>query len=495
MNKLSIKHVRWYAPEWVAAALFLLALGIAAAIFVSQSGPRVYRLSISGGNEEGLRHQIAERLAAESVIHGVTFRLVATSGSREALDLVESRKLDAAFVQGGFDPSLHPHVRQLTALHVEPLHLLVKPAIQRLVADNLTALKGKTVNLGPTGSGTHELGRDVLKFAGLESVRDDGEADYFVSTLSYGELLRETDATKLPDAIFTVSALPSPVVRALVVRKRYQLVPLPFGEALALDALNRGTSKTRPGTSIRLSDVSRIGIYPAQIPPFTYGIEPPMPTREIVTFGPRMLLVANEITPTRAVLQVLEAVFSSPFAQISKPPLDASLLDTSPEYALHPGALRFRELNKPVVAGDVIDLLEKGTSLSGAVLGALFFLWQWVRQHFRRKRAMGFESYMLRVAAIEEKALELEMEARLEIRELLNLQRELNLLKKEALGRFAEGKLEGGQLISGFISHVNDARNYLNRLIVHERDNLEDQAIKQSRSAESVWDEALRSPG
>ncbi len=104
MSKLSTKHVRWYAPEWLAAALFLFTLGVAAAILVSQSGPRVYRLSISGGNEEGLRHQIAERLAAESATHGVNFRLVATSGSREALDLVESRKLDAAFVQGGFDP-------------------------------------------------------------------------------------------------------------------------------------------------------------------------------------------------------------------------------------------------------------------------------------------------------------------------------------------------------------------------------------------------------
>ncbi len=391
--------------------------------------------------------------------------------------------------------ALHPHVRQLTALHVEPLHLLVKPAIKGLVADNLAALKGKTINLGPTASGTHELGRDVLKFAGLESTRDDGQADYVVSTLSYGELLRETDASQLPDAIFTVSALPSPVVRALVVRKRYQLVPLPFGEAFALDALNRGTSTPSHGTGVRLSDVSKIGIYPAQIPPFTYGIEPPMPNREILTFGPRMLLVASEKIPARAVLQILEAVFASPFAQISNPPLEASLLETSPEYPLHPGAMRFRELNKPVVAGDVIDLLEKGTSLTGAILGAVFFLWQWARQHFRRKRELGFESYMLRVAAIEEKALALEMEARLEIRELLNLQRELNLLKNEALGRFAEGKLEGGQLISGFIAHVNDARNYLNRLIMHERNNLEDQAIKESRTAESVWDEALRSPG
>ena len=240
-----------------------------------------------------------------------------------------------------------------------------------------------------------------------------------------------------------------------------------------------------------MSDVSKIRIYRVQIPPYTYGIDPPVPPREISTFGPRLLLVANENVPTRAVERVLETVFSSPFAQISEPPLGATLLDTAPEYPLHAGTEEYRELNKPVLAGDVIDLLEKGASLAGAVLGGLFFLWQWIRQRLRRKRELGFESYMLKVAAIDEQALALEMEARLEIKELLQLQRELCRLKNEALARFAEGKLEGGELMSGFVSHVNDARNYLNLLILHERDNLEDQAVKERRTPESIWSEAL----
>jgi hypothetical protein len=162
-----------------------------------------------------------------------------------------------------------------------------------------------------------------------------------------------------------------------------------------------------------------------------------------------------------------------------------------PEYPLNAGTEQYRELNKPVLAGDVIDLLEKGTSLAGAILGALFFLWQWLRQRLRRKRELGFESYMLKVAAIDEQALALEMDARLEIKELLKLQAELCRIKNEALARFAEGKLEGGELLSGFVSHVNDARNYLNRLILHERDNLEDQAVKERRTPESVWTEAI----
>ena len=150
-------HVRWYTREFIAAALCLAALGVAIAILFSQSRPRRFHLSISGGSAEGLRHQIAERLAADGVSHALSFRLVATSGSREALDLIKARKLDVAFVQGGLDPSFHPHVRQIAALHIEPLHLLVKSAEFKLVSESLAALKAKNVNLGPEGSGTHDL--------------------------------------------------------------------------------------------------------------------------------------------------------------------------------------------------------------------------------------------------------------------------------------------------------------------------------------------------
>ena len=253
---------------------------MAIAIYFSQSRARHYRLSMSAGSAEGLRHQIAERLSIEAVGHGLTLNLVSTTGSREVLDRLEAHQLDVAFVQGGLDPAFHPHVRQVAALYVEPLHLLVKPAPAAPVAASLASLRRKTVNLGPTGSGTHDLARDVLKFAGLSAAYDGGSGDYTLTTKSYGELLEESDAGKLPDAVFSVSALPSPVVRALVSRHRYQLVALPFGEAFALDALNRESPYPSPTRTERPSDVSKIRIYKAIVPPFTYGVDPPVPARD-----------------------------------------------------------------------------------------------------------------------------------------------------------------------------------------------------------------------
>lgn len=64
-------------------------------------------------------------------------------------------------------------------------------------------------------------------------------------------------------------------------------------------------------------------------------------------------------------------------------------------------------------------------------------------------------------------------------------------MKGEALERFAEGELEGEELMSGFLVHASDTRDFLIRLILHERENLEDRALVQARPAETLWNEAV----
>lgn len=45
--------------------------------------------------------------------------------------------------------------------------------------------------------------------------------------------------------------------------------------------------------------------------------------------------------------------------------------------------------------------------------------------------------------------------------------------------------------MSGFIAHVSDARDFLARLILHQRDNPEDQARSQHRRPGASWVEAV----
>jgi hypothetical protein len=94
---------------------------------------------------------------------------------------------------------------------------------------------------------------------------------------------------------------------------------------------------------------------------------------------------------------------------------------------------------------------------------------------------------MERVIQIENESMQNELAAQLDLATLIRLQRELAVLKSEAVSRFAAGKLEGEGLIHGFLALVNDARNQLTRLILHQRENIEEIAASQNHSVGEVW--------
>ena len=226
------------------AFLGVTAIGVALFFAWRESRDRPVRLRMTAGQQEGTRHRLARELRREALRRGLFIDLRATAGSREALRALESGEADAALVQGGLEMGDSPTLRQVATLHVEPLHLLVKEEIHRDVARNLAGLRGKVVNLGDPGSGSRVVSAEILEFSGLNP----GD-DYVASALSYADLERQGDRARLPDAVFTVSTLPSPVARRLVTRHAYRLVPLPFLEAFTLGALDR--EETSPGAPVR----------------------------------------------------------------------------------------------------------------------------------------------------------------------------------------------------------------------------------------------------
>lgn len=475
--------------DWVVAILSLGAFAVAAFFLVEQRSRRTYRLTMTAGSTVELRHQLALLLATEARRRGILISVQGTAGSEESFDLVNAGRLDLALAQGGLGHAQHGNVRQVAALHIEPLHLLVKEELHADVVQSLSALRGRRVNLNKAGSGTHWLALDALRFAGLTPRDASGQGDYFAESYSQQELEAMTDRERLPDAVFLLTTMPSRVARYLVTRHRFRLVPLRFGEAFSLDALS---GDVHPGQRTRgSSDIEKMHIYDTVIPAFTYEVEPGVPPEPIHTLGTRLLLVANKNVDPAVTERLLEIIFSSQIAQTAKPHLDDTLLQLPPELPLHRGTQLYLQRNKPLITGDVLDFLEKTITIAGPVLGGLFFLWQWFRQRYRRLRDAGFEHYIFKVTEIERRALQLEMTVAPDLRKLLQLQQELGRLKTEALAKFVGGELEGQELMSGFLAHVNDARNYLARLILHERDNLEEEARTQRRSLKSLWSEAL----
>lgn len=453
----------------------LAALAAATVLWLRRDrAERSYALTLAVGDPNGIRPRLAEILRDEARPRHLDLRLLSTPGSITAIERLEAGACQAALVQGGLVLPDHELIREVAPLHVEPLHLLVKGEKAEEAAANLQALIGASVNLGDGGSGTARLAREVLRFAGLA---DDA---YRATDHPYADLMAATDAASLPDAVFTVSTLPSPVARRLVSAHGYRIVPLPFGEAFALGALDG------PG-----DEIDRSHVFDATIPAYLYGIDPDVPEQEVHTLGARLLLVARADAPAEAVRRLLESLSSAEFARIEPQPLDARLQTLAPELPRHAGTELFLRRNLPLVGAELKEDLEKAVTIGGAALTALLVLGQWLYRRYARTRDDTFENYILHVAAIERRGQELELAPVPDLSALLRLQRDLGGLKARALDKFMANELNGAELLSSFLTHTSDARDYLTRLILQRREAIEKQARRDKRAPEDAWREAL----
>lgn len=413
----------------------------------SERRSQVIELRAAAGDVLGRRYQIAKHLADELQPLGVALTLVPTAGSEEALAKLQAGELDIALVQGG--EKVGSNVRLVGALYPEPLHLLVRPGLE---VGGFGTLRGKKLNLSRVGSGTRVLAEKVLAFAGLQKGRDFTE-----DSLSYADILKLPE-TQLPDAIFMVSSLPSDVAQQLIQSRGYVLKSVPFGEALFF------------------RDFS---IQPTTIPPRLYRADPDVPAEKIETLGNMLLVVANEKVPQRAITKVLRGVFEGSLARTAEIPyLNPETLDLPPEIEPHEGMVAYRDRNNPVVTSEAIDNIESLRSFVVSSLVALFFFWRW----WERRKCIGFEKYLDEVTRTERAALELEMKPTLDLDQLLRLRHSLSELKSDALEKYIAGTIKGEELLAGFLTHVTDVRNYLNALILHERQRMEKAAAKSNAS-------------
>lgn len=479
----------------------LLAGAIACLLFLAWSfvptSSAPHNITISAGSRGGLRHAFAELLMQRARAMGLSIDMIETRGSGDALAAIATGKVDVALVQGGLAMGAPTTLRQIAALQVEPLHLVAKAEFADAIAADLEALRGHTVNISDPGSGTHRLALEVLWFTGVLPLGETRDERIRFTTLGPDALDQITTRADAPDAVFLVSAMPSPTIRRLVREFDYRLVSLPFSEAFSLDALREMAQPAvmpiaaSGPTTREMVSVERANVYETEIPPFAYSVDPDVPAVPTRTLGTRLLLVGSARVSDEAVLRLLTVLFSTDMVRIARPPLDAALLALPPEYPLHSGTQLYLQRNKPIIAGDLLDYWEKSVSIGAAVAGGLFFIWQWLNRRYQRERDLSFAAYVRKVNELEREARKLERTSHIPLRELMLIQRQIAQLKREAVDKFADGKLAGEELFSSFLAVVNDARDYVTRLIIHERDNLEREARRREKPFAELWTEAV----
>lgn len=488
---MNANSLRRYAPRimpklvwrrrrgWVALALAIVGLGTAA-ILATTSDHRPTHVTITAGVNGTTRAVVGAALVAELVARGIDASLVETRATEEQVAEVEAGRIDFALVSGTYRLDLHPRIREATPLHVEAFHLLVKESLADAATHGLDALKGRTVDLGPRGSGTAALARAVLAFAGVDVSAID--ARY----LDLGELqaLAAGPSEALPDAVAVVATTPSKIALKLIRAGGYRPVPVPFAEAFRLAALLG--DQAQPAV-----EIDRRSVTETVVPAFTYGADPPIPAEPMRTLGVSLLLITTDRVPAATVATVVDAVFGSQFARLTSPVLDPGILAAPPRVPFHPGTLAYLERDKPYFRREMLADLGKLQGLVGSLVGGMLFLWQWRRRRDAASHDEAFGAYLLRVVDVESRIAGLELADTLDLEALAAVQREVLELKQEALERFAAGDLGNQAALSDLLTPLNAARDHVAELILHVRGTLESRAKTEGRSAGALWAEAI----
>jgi TRAP-type uncharacterized transport system substrate-binding protein len=410
------------------------------------------------------RALVAERLAREARRHGLAIELSSRPyGALDAIELVdEPNPIDLALVSGGVARRDYANVRQVAALSLEPLQLLARPG---LPAEGVGFLKGRRICVGPQTTATHYIALDLLAFAGLHPGTADRSGDFTVESDSPQDLHkqlerlqglkgaeREQALRQLPDAVFVLSPLPSLLARELVQIAGYHLVEVPFADAYCLDRIR--TSETND------VQVNRATFSTAEIPAFTYSVEPPVPARPCHTIATRLLLIAYAPTDAEAVARLTETVFDGSVAGLVEP---VPLKGNAPQFPLHAGTERYLHRSEPLLSPELVGGLGKAAAGLGALISAFIAVYSFMRLRQLRR----FEAYYQEIRHLEliARGQEADPAAPTDpIGRRAYLEDRLLDLKARAVADFANGGLRGEGLMSGIISLVNDTRASLARL-------------------------------
>lgn len=479
------------ASTWPAAAFLLLAALGAALLVTRANRPIPSRTTLTAGSSLTSRALIARSLTHELQRNGVETQLIETPSTYDELDAVRDRKIDFAIVSSVMDlRSTYPDLREVMPLFDEALHLLVRREHLDAFADGtLRGLRGLRVDLGPPGSATALLSEDVLRFAEIPCAPEPSPDSCTPERIGYAELLAslaEGDRADRPDAVFDLGSVPSRIGLRLIQDHDFGLVPLPFADSFRLGAL----LSDEDGDPIS-SAIQRRATFEFAMPPYLYDASPPIPATPIPTIGAHLVLVAHRDLPSALVERVVETALETRFARVPDPPLERKLLERPPGLPRHAGTRTYLARERPIVVASDIDRLANGLSVLGALLGAAIFGWRIWTQRAQTTRAALFTRFQLELADLERRIAEIELSSELDLEALAELHRNLLQLKSDALARFSAGELGDRTQVSDLLAPLNAARDHVSSLLLYVRQDLEKQALRQGRTAESVWDEAI----
>jgi TRAP-type uncharacterized transport system substrate-binding protein len=145
--------------------IIVAAIAIGSVVFFQSAAPTT--LTITAGPEDSTFSKNAEKYKAILAKQGVTLKILPSAGADENLKrLADTKvKVDVGFVLGGEHTGVNTDkLMSLGSISYQPLMIFYRGAPKKLLSD----FKGKRLDIGPEGSGSHTLELALLKMNGIE---------------------------------------------------------------------------------------------------------------------------------------------------------------------------------------------------------------------------------------------------------------------------------------------------------------------------------------
>ena len=262
--------VREMVKVWAPLALIAAAGFLVAYSYIGTPPPREIR--IATGAEDGAYYAFAQQYARLLAADGITLEVIPTAGTVENLDLLRRGTVSLALVQAGSATEAdHAALQSLGSLFLEAVWVFTPRGSP---VERLNELAGKRVAVGPAGSGTQLLAKQLLEANG---VVESGAKLVNAGTSDAGPQLLRGEV----DAAIVVASAEAPIVRQLAEEPQLELLDLdrtgaygrvfPFLTPVTLDEGVLDLGRNVPSRDTRLvattgSLAARTDLHPALVP-------------------------------------------------------------------------------------------------------------------------------------------------------------------------------------------------------------------------------------
>lgn len=312
---LFVRH-RLLAFGWLCVAMAVLAS--------CDRAPRTIRIATGtrGGTFLPLGETLARSFARD--VPELDFVAIESAGGQASIDMIASGEADLALLSNHVEGS--SALRLVAPLYQETLQIVVRRDVG---ITTVMDLRGRSISIGPEGSGTESIARAVLGHFGL---RDE---DVRGQNLTLTEAREGLERGEL-DAAFIVAGMRTPVVDALLSRTDMQLLSLgdPDESGSALEGIR----------------IDAPFFIVSAVPERAYGTQP---EQAVGTLNVEALLVCSERLDPSLVYRLTESLFAHKAELVHEQRLLARLdehfdLSVSP-YGLHDGADQYLRRHEPTV--------------------------------------------------------------------------------------------------------------------------------------------------